>query len=363
MEKLPTKGNLVQETASVLKDWIVRGVLSGNLPGELVLKRRLCVGRDTLRAAFQLLTDEGWIHSASKGKSRRIQVGQAPLPAVVATETNPLPVGFISPFHVEPRVTFLEFEETSLRLASQGRRTLSFSPDVFHLAQPGRQLERLVQSTPAAAWILHATSEPMQRWFDRSGLPAFLYELPFPGIKLPYVASDWGAAAFHAGVQLVRRGHRVIAILEYAERRPGLVADEQGLQKALSGAHGEGRMLVFKDDLTIGGVVRSLEKAFSLKPRPTALILTRSSQVATCYSWLSAQGIRVPKDVSLVSLPNDTWFGDLYPPLCYYEPNVSIMSRKIAERVLELVQTGRITHKSILCPLNYVAGDSIGPAA
>ena len=360
MEKLPIKRNLAQETAAVLKDWILQGTLYGDLPGELALKQRLCVSRDTLRRSLKQLAEEGWITSASRGKPRRIQIQQAPLPAKLATNPGILPVGFISPFRDGAMVTLMELDETSLRLASQGRRMLFFSPEIFHLSQPGRHLERLVQSTPVAAWILHATSEAVQRWFDQSGLPAFLYEMPFPGVNLPYVASDWGAAAYHAGVQFVRQGHRVIGILEYMERRPGLVADEQGLQRALSSASPEAQMLVFKDDLSVGSVVRSLEAAFRLVPRPTALVLTRVSQVATCYSWLASQGIRVPKDVSLVSLPNDTWFAHIHPPLCYYTPDTGFMSRKIAERVLELVETGCVTHKSVLCPLNFVSGGSIG---
>jgi DNA-binding LacI/PurR family transcriptional regulator len=363
MEKLPTKGNLAQETCQVLKDWILRGILSENLPGELTLKRRLCVGRDTLRQALKLLTEDGWISEATKGKPRLIQVRQASLPAPEPeADESPLPIAFISPFRVEPRVTFVEFEETLQHLASKGRRMLFFSPDVFHLAQPGHHLERLVQSTPAAAWILHATSEPMQRWFDQSGLPAFLYEMPYPGVKLPYVACDWGAAAFHAGLQLLRQGHRTIGILEYTERRPGLVADEEGLKQALATVKEDARLMVFHDDLTPAGVARSLDAALKARPRPTALILTRSSQVATCYSWLANRGISIPGDISLISLPNDTWFCDLYPPICYYNPDTGFMSRKIAERMLELIDTGHITHKSILCPLNFSAGGSIGPA-
>jgi DNA-binding LacI/PurR family transcriptional regulator len=126
---------------------------------------------------------------------------------------------------------------------------------------------------------LYITGEAIQRWFEQSGIPAFLYEFPFAGVNLPYVAPDWEAAAFHAGVQLARQGHRVIGILEYRERRPGLVAEERGLERALATAGGGGHLVVFKDDRTPASVARSLELAFGLKERPTALVLTRAPQL------------------------------------------------------------------------------------
>ena len=122
-------------------------------------------------------------------------------------------------------------------------------------------------------------------------------------------------------------------------------------------------MLVFKDDRTPASVVHSLERAFSLQERPTALVFTSTSQLLTCYSWLVSRGIRVPADVSLVSLANDSWFEDLHPPLCYYQPDARFMSREIATRVIELVQTGRVARKSLRMRLKFVPGATIGPAA
>ncbi len=79
MEHLPKKSTLPRETTSVLKDWILRGVLAGSLPGELRLKQRLCVGRDTLRLALNILEAEGWIGAAVKGKQRQVLMRPANL--------------------------------------------------------------------------------------------------------------------------------------------------------------------------------------------------------------------------------------------------------------------------------------------
>jgi DNA-binding LacI/PurR family transcriptional regulator len=360
MEHLPKRSSLVHETAVTLKEWISTGMLSEILPGELQLKKRLGVGRDTLRLALKLLTDEGWVKPTAKGMQRHVLAKHQHSPK--QADNDQLPVTFLSPNRIEHRGTLLELEDTQLRLTEQGRRLRFLSPDIFHLKHPERQLERLVHTHPSAAWILSLTSEPIQRWFAQQGLPTFLYEWPFPGVNLPYVVVDWEAAAFHAGLQLIRQGHRNIGIFEYEERRPGLIAEENGLQRALATADSPGRLLVFKDNLSPMSVARSLDSAFNLGVRPTALIFTRAAQVLTCFSWLASKGIRVPTDVSLVALPNDSWYAELYPSLSYYEPNTKIFSRDIAQRVLELANTGRVTRKSIKIPLEHVAGATIGPA-
>lgn len=357
MELLPKKTSLVVETVNALKEWIRTGILSEVVPGELELKQRLGVGRDTLRGALKLLEEEGWLTPATKGRQRRVQ--RRPLAPAQSLSATQLPVAFLSPYAIAHRVTLLEMEDTQVRLAEEGRKLLYLAPAIFHLKSPERQLERLVQTHPSAAWVLYITSGPIQRWFDQQGLPAFLYEMPFPGVNLPYVAPDWEEAAFHAGVQLVRQGHRVVGVLEYQERRPGLVAEERGLERALATVEPKGRLVVFKDEHTPPTVARSLQQAFSLRERPTALVLTRAAQVLTCYSWLASRGIRVPDDVSLVSLPNDSWFDEFCPPITYYKPNTKVMSRNIAERVMELVATGKVTRKSVRVPLSYVPGATI----
>jgi DNA-binding LacI/PurR family transcriptional regulator len=102
--------------------------------------------------------------------------------------------------------------------------------------------------------------------------------------------------------------------------------------------------------------------AFEARPRPSALVLSNSSQVLTSLSWLVSKRIGVPADVSLVCIPDDTWFKELSPPVCHYVNNTKMFAHHFRRRVLELVETGRVTRKSIRLPLEYKAGATIGPA-
>lgn len=360
MEHLPKRTSLVVETATTLKEWINTGVFRDMLPGELQLKKRLRVGRDTLRLALKLLTQEGWVTPPTKGRQRWVE---AEHPAIAAAlKATQLPVTFLSPKSASLTVgTFMEMEDTQMRLAEQGRQIRYVAPAVFHLKRPEYHLERLVRANPSAAWILYIVSEPIQQWFEKQGLPTFIYGSPFPGVSLPYIGSNWEEAAFHAGIQLVRRGHHTIGIMEYHMRLPGVVREEQGLERALGVSKGEGRLIRFKDERTPESIVKALEQVFAMRERPTALVFTYTSQVLTCYSWMVSRGIRVPADISILSLANDNWFEDLFPPLCYYRPDTKLMSRSIADHVLELVETGQVTRKSRYIPLEYVSGATIGP--
>ena len=357
--RLPKRTSLVSETVLTLKEWIVTGALTKTLPGELHLKDQLGVGRDTLRYALKLLEGEGWISSSKKGCQRGVCTSRLSTDGLAAPAH--LPVTFLSPHPVEHRVTLLELEDTRLRLAEQGRTLRFVSPGIFQLKNPDRQLERLVEAYPSSAWILFITTEAIQRWFEKRGIPTLLYELPFPGVNLPFVVSNWEGAAFHAGIQLLRQEHQAIGLLEYRKRRPGLLAIERGLERAMASANAPSHLALFKDDQTPLSVARSLESAFNQKNRPTALVLTRAAQLLTCYSWMASRGIRVPADVSIVSLANDSWFADLHPPVCYYQPNSKLMSRSIAERVVDLVTAGQTVRKSMHLQLEYVPGTTIGP--
>jgi DNA-binding LacI/PurR family transcriptional regulator len=360
MLQLPKRNSLVHETAATLKQWIASGVLKDVLPGELDLKERLRVGRDTLRLALQLLIDEGWVEPSAQGRKRRIHVQK--LSGIKKRAQAELPVTFLSPYSVEQGQTLLELEDTQKRLAETGRELQFVSPDIFHLKDPEHQLENLVQTHPSAAWILSASNHAIQSWFAKSGLPTLIQGWPYPDITLPHVAKDWEPAGFHAGLQFIRNGHRNIGMFEYVERGVGAMLIEHGLRRAIETAGNGAKLSMFKDQRTPESIAKAYEAAFKLKDRPTAMVLTSSNHLLTSFSWLVSKGIRVPADVSLVVMPNDAWYSEFYPPLCHYKSNTKSFSHGTAERVLELVEFGRVIRKPLAVPVEFSAGSTIGPA-
>ena len=359
MIRLPRRVSLVTETTATLKEWIGSGILSDILPGEMQLKARLGVGRDTLRQALQALEREGWVTRGNQGQQRR-----ALRKAVASSKTaaaDKLPVTFLSPVPIVDRIILLELEDVQKRLTEQGRELRFIAPKIFHLRRPERHLRRIVDENPSSAWILYFMGEAFQRWFEEQGIPAFIYGTPFPNLHLPFVVNDWESAAFHAGVQLVRLGHKVIGTLQFENPMPGNALVATGLRRALQTIEPQGTLLAFKDDSTPESIARSLEAAFQAKPRPTALVFCSSNQLLTCLSWMVSKGISAPGDVSLISIPSDSWYRELHPRLCYYENNSNLFSRLVGQRVMELVEMGEVASKSIRVRLEYKRGGTIGP--
>jgi DNA-binding LacI/PurR family transcriptional regulator len=307
-----------------------------------------------------VLMDEGWIESSSQGRKRRIHAQK--LSGLKKRADADLPVTFLSPYPVEQGQTLVEMEDTQKRLVEIGRELRYISADIFHLKDPEHQLENLVQTHPSAAWVLYASSKPIQLWFAKHNIPVVISGWPYEGVNLPYVTKDWEPAGFHTGLQCIRNGHRNIGMFEYVERGVGAMLIEHGLRRAMETSAGGAKLSMFKDERTPESVAKAYETAFKLKDRPTAMVLTSSNHLLTSLSWLISKGIRVPDDVSLVVLPNDTWYSEFYPPLCHYKPNTKSFSHGMAERVLELIEFGRVIRKSLAVPVEYVPGATIGPA-
>jgi DNA-binding LacI/PurR family transcriptional regulator len=141
-----------------------------------------------------------------------------------------------------------------------------------------------------------------------------------------------------------------------------LLALERGLQRALATVKPSGRLIIFKDKLAAPTVAHSLDLAFGRKDRPTALVLSRAPQLLTCYAWLVSRGIRVPGDVSVACLPDESWFAETHPPVSYYRADPRRKGRHLADRVLELVTMGRVSKKSVRLPREHIPGATIGPA-
>ena len=360
MIQLPKRNSLVYETAVTLKQWILSGMLKEVLPGELELKERLRVGRDTVRLALQVLTNEGWLEPPAQGCQRRIS--EKKFPQFIKQADTGLPVTFLSPYPSDQGQTQMEMEDTQKRLTELGRELQHICAHIYHLKDPDHQLEELVRSHPSAAWVLYASNSPVQNWFQKRGLPAVVHGWPYPGINLPYVAKDWEPAGFHAGLQFIRHGHRNIGMFEFVERGAGAMLIEHGLRRALETEKTGARLMLFKDERTPESIARAYEAAFRLKDRPTAMVLTSSNHLLTSLSWMVSKGIRVPDDVSFTVLPYDTWYSEFYPPLSHYKMNTKLFSHGMAERVVELIEHGRVIRKPLEVPVEFVAGATIGPA-
>jgi len=139
-----------------------------------------------------------------------------------------------------------------------------------------------------------------------------------------------------------------------------------GVQAAIRGVKGLGEqdfeVTVVVEDGTTEGVCRMLGRALNFKPAPTAVIATRPRQAATALSWLASQGVRVPDDLSLITLAWEPFLDHLVPEISGYRVDPEAVA-KMSVRRLERLAHGDPNPggNAWITPL-MVKGKSVGKA-
>lgn len=330
---MPVRGNLVEECVRVIRLRLEEGEWKAGLPGERSFAQILGVGRDTVRLALQRLEYDHVVGPASAGSKRAVLITPE-----VSTErrVKALRIGVLSPRRLEqlPQPTLFEVDHLRRALAEKGGSLDLFSPSWFERKDPTQNLARLVMEEPCSAWVLFRTSEQIQRWFSKSGIPCLVRGYPYTADLLPHLDVDWEVTARHASGRLWRHGHRRVGILI----PPGHL---RGLEAAVKGATSLGEpnfsVIEMPENGTSTGVGRALSKALNLTNPPTAIIAPRARQGATALTWLGTQGIRVPTDFGIISLAHDPFLDHLLPDLSGYKVNPEVVSKLVIHRVKQLI--------------------------
>ena len=353
---MPVRGSLAEECVRVIRVRLEAGEWSGGLPGERSLAQILEVGRDTVRLALQRL-EHGKVLSPARAGTRRMVLIQPERSTKNRVEA--LRIGVLSPRRLEqlPQPTLFEIDHLRRDLAGKGGSLDLFSPSWFEHKDPTRHLAQLVHDEPCSAWVLFRTSEQIQQWFAKSGIPCLVRGYPYSADLLPHLDVDWAATARHAAGRLWRQGHRRVGILI----PPGLL---RGVEAAVQGAGslGEPDFSVTKlsENGTVEGVCRALARALQMKNPPTAIIALRTRQVATALTWLGTQGIRVPADFGIISLGHDPFMDHLVPEMSGYRVDPETVSKLVIRRVRMLISGIPARSSNSWITPEVVKGASIG---
>lgn len=328
---MPSRGNLVAECVRVMKLRIGTGEWGRLLPGERRLAETLQVGRDTVRVAIQQLEREGLVDSAAAGSRRRILS-----PVVKRGKSTALRIGILAhrPLVQLPQPLVIEIDHVRHALAAKGMTLEVFSPRWYEQRNPGKRLDALMEEERCGAWILLRSNAAVQGWFAKRGIPCLIRGYPHAGIGLPHLDVDWEATARHAAGQLWRMGHRRVVVLLPAEPL-------MGVEAAVRGVTGFGepgfQAIPLVENGTPAGVAKVLARALQFKEAPTAVIATRPRQAATALTWLSSQGVLVPRDLSLITLAWEPFLDHLLPEITGYRVDPEAVAKLVVRRLERLV--------------------------
>ncbi|PHX73263.1 MAG: hypothetical protein CK548_02035 [Opitutia bacterium] len=330
------------------------------LPSERVLSRTLQASRNTVRAALEQLKSDGLIE-AVRGLGNRV-VGKAKSPSLQdQTKTVgvliPEPIGRLRP------LIALWIDELKDLLIEEGYRLRIHEGRQYFQTNPARALERLIGQHPHSAWVLTLSSEAMQRWFARRGAPCLVAGSTYPGVTLPHYDLDYRAICRHAAGVLLRLGHRRLALLNRESRRAGDVDSERGFLEGLrQSTHTDATadIAYHRDD--VESVARALRSLLDRTNPPTALVVSNSYAYLSTASLLAQGGLRVPRDISLISRDDDPFLASLVPEPARYRVDPHTFAKKIVGALLQMLnRSPALRSPAPLLPKFTAGGSTASP--
>lgn len=356
--QIPQKTSLVNETARVITERILSGEWNSSLPGERYLSRILEVGRDTVRKALVILAKEGWVSDTDKGRKRKI-LRTVPIPKKRGRKSlRAFTVGFLSSVSMDKMLpsTLFEIHRVEEALSARNATLKVVSGSWAAKNRPEDRLRELFDREKCSLWILYRTSKETQRWFLKHKTPCLVRGVSHENVRLPQLDTDWQATTQHAAASLWRKGHRNVAIIAPAQNLRGVIEACNGVLNF----SGEGwRAHVVHDPLNRDGLVQSLDEFHKTHPEVTAFITTRPRQVITTTGWAAANGLRIPRDISLLSVSHEYFLDEFYPAIDHYKVDNEQVARRVVRSVSRLINGQSLSQTSEWLLPEYHNGASV----
>ena len=351
---LPKPVSLVQQVAGAVRDGLQRGLWVERLPGERDLSRQLNVSRPTLRAALDVLRQEGWL-AAAPGR-RRVIDRRAGRP-----RSQDFVVRLLLPFPLQEAPPFVFYWIDKLReLLPAADCLLEIHTGLrWYTHRPEKDLAELTRQTPASAWVLARTTEPMQRWFAQQQLPCIIAGSCCPGVELPSIDFDHRAVARHAATQLLVRGHRHIVMLVQTPELPGDLDAEAGFREAFEKQSPDATPIVARHDGSLADIRACLNRLLRRKPSPTAFFVVRSMPALAAASELTRQGRRLPEDIAFISRDSDPFLEYFSPELARYSSDPELFAQRLAALAVKLARRGNLARQQIRLMPDFLKGETL----
>lgn len=351
---LPQRLSLIAQTAESLREGIRSGHWQTHLPGERKLCVELQVGRNTLRSALKELERSGCLE-VSASRQRRIKAK-----ASNKHSNNQQVVGIISPS------SQLDMGPRSLLLLDALRSTFSqtgFSME-FHAdrscysSRPSRSLKKLVDQSPANIWLLFSSKDSTERWFIRQKIPCMVIGSSRPDITLPSFDIDHRALCHHAGGLLLRKGHRNIALVLPQDAFGGEADSEQGLREAVNVSKNV-TINVLSHNESAEHLCSLLDEALAQNNPPTAFLVARAKHSLAVTMHLLCRGLRIPKDIAIVSTDDDPILQSISPSLTRYTMDAELFARRLTLAARQLTESGMLPANAIRLMPEFLPGETV----
>ncbi|NLF07918.1 MAG: LacI family transcriptional regulator [Pirellulaceae bacterium] len=197
--------------------------------------------------------------------------------------------------------------------------------------------------------------------FEEGDLPLVLVDRYFPGLRLPYVASDNFGGAGRATTYLLDKGHRRIACLQGLQGTSPNEDRLRGYRAALSD-HGipadDG--LIAGDSFGEQGGYVTTKLLLKTAPDFTAIFAFSNLISLGAIRALSEEGLRVPEDVSIVSFDDQPYAAYLAAPMTTVAQPTQEMGEIAVRLLFDRIRAPRhVVQGGVLLPTNLMERSSV----
>jgi LacI family transcriptional regulator len=245
-------------------------------------------------------------------------------------------VGLMMPSMSEFHAAVLE--QLTRRMRLTGQAVLSFCHDL----EPLSILEGLefFASRRVDAIVVDGQEvmrEALMKFID-NGIACILYDNDIPGLPLDRVFVDNRKSSARVVSHLLDLGHRRIALLHGDFRDSAARERSAGFHDAFT-AHGltpDPELIVNGHWKEMGGY-NAIRQLLSLQNPPTAVFSSNYNMTFGALTYLHADGVVLPRDLSLVG------FDDV-PALQLHQPGITAVGQpieKIAKAITDIIDTRR----------------------
>ncbi len=175
------------------------------------------------------------------------------------------------------------------------------------------------------------------------GIPVVFFDRIPKMNDIHYVACNMISGTIQAVLYLIKKGHRVIGMINGPEKLFATQERKDGYMQSMTKSRLKfDPSLVVNSDLTLEGTQLAMEELLSSKRKPTAIITFNDYVALDAIQYAQKRKRKINKDICFVSfanLPVSTY--SAFPPLASVEQHPYIQGQKATEILMELMNKSK----------------------
>ena len=327
--------------ADAIKAEIASGRWAGRLPGSRVLASETGVSQPTVAAALALLVEEGWLESGGDRRAFRVIPRPTAGPVTSAAKQRRAVVVTHADIGGLPHTARQVIEAAREKLNRRGWAVEIVTFDFLHAKRPHQSWDHLLPIDPDVPVIAVFGRPPIGEWALKHGVRMMFLGGLVGDLKIPMVGVKSAWLAAEAMKRLTDLGHRRI-VMPLCDRPPSFAASLKDAVKAGLERVGVSYVASYhtpESPYQRPEVVWNMVESGMDRAVPTGIILLDWKELVTVSCLLTKRGLRVPEDVSLILLNEQTEADWFVPKLtCFRFPVMrlaSLLTRWIEGQTLD----------------------------